>query len=153
LDQLIHRLARGAVGALVLLSLSACGTPAISPGSTPAAPSASPASTAPATLDASYPQSEKLIGELSSQRGINELGSYPIPGQRVAVYVRCVGAGSVSVEVVGAATFPNSCSPDDSDLGTLNTIDIRYVDKLDVKVTGDDSVIWAVALTIPEGAP
>jgi hypothetical protein len=160
-DQLIHRLARGAAAAIVLLSLSACVSGAPHGGSTgsggpaPATPvtgSASPTvSSTPTTLQSSYPATEQLIGELSSQRGINQLGPFPVTSDRVSVYIRCVGDGKVDVEIVGVASFANDCSPDDTDLGTQNTIDVRYVDSIVLRVSGDNTLLWAAALTVAQG--
>jgi hypothetical protein len=51
--------------------------------------------------------------------------------------------------VVGVASFSNQCSTDGSDLGTQNTLDVRFVKSVTVRVTGDNSLLWALAVTAP----
>lgn len=75
------------------------------------------------------------------------MGPLPVASPSVAVDVRCLGKGAVDVEVVGVAKFSTRCSTDSSDIGTQNVVDVRYVDTLLVRVSGDDSLLWALAVS------
>lgn len=101
------------------------------------------------TVEPSFPESEVLLGSLASQHGTNEIGPIPVTSERISVYVRCVGVGSVDVNVAGVASFPNDCSPNATDLGIQNTLDVRFVDEFTVRVSGENVLTWAVAVTIP----
>lgn len=139
---------------MAALVLSACAATSVPSGSAPTGgTSSSPTSVesgGPRTLDSSYPSGETLIGQLSSQRGINEIGPFPVTSSSVYVYVRCLGQGTVNVEVAGVASFGNDCSTDASDLGTENELDVRFVKTISVRVTGDNSLLWALAVTAPQ---
>ena len=89
---------------------------------------------------------EPRIGTISSARGTEEIGPVPSRTGRVAVYIRCVGTGILTVEVVGSATFTQRCLVDARDPGTRNTLDISGSD-VHVTGVGDAEDIWAIAVT------
>lgn len=90
-----------------------------------------------------------MLGSLADQRGTNVLGPIPRDSDRVAVYVRCRGWGSIEVTLDGVATFTNACSEDPEDLGVRNVLDVRYVSDLRLTLSGDNSLVWAAAITVP----
>ncbi|MCL2483439.1 MAG: hypothetical protein FWF43_08535 [Propionibacteriaceae bacterium] len=147
-------LGRAAAGALMVILLASCTVPPVSPPvSTPTpgipiAPSTEASSTPPVTeLLADYPGGLVLLGELSSQRGIAELGPFHPSTRSVAVLTRCYGVGTIHVEIPGAAWFDQACLLDPADLGTMNTFDVWYVDSVTVRGSSDNSNLWALAVT------
>jgi hypothetical protein len=109
------------------------------------APKAVP--TAPSTVETvgSLPAGEHLLGNLSNQRGINEIGPFPRTSDGIAVYVDCIGKGSVHVQVVDVAAFDITCS-NGEDPGLKNSLDVRYVNTVDVRITGDNSLRWSAVV-------
>jgi hypothetical protein len=91
--------------------------------------------------------SETLIASLSSQRGIQEIGPFPVTTDRISIYVRCVGDGKVAVDAFDAGSFTVWCTIDDNGPGVSNTIDVRFAHSIRVRVEGDNSLLWALAVT------
>lgn len=137
--------------ALVVVVLSATGCTALPV--TPVAP-APPPSTRPALpteLPAYVPvDGETGIGTLSTQRGIADLGPFPVSSDRVAVYTDCIGEGAVRVEVAGVGSFENPCYRRLGFGGTRNEFDVRFVDEISVVITATDEQMWAITLTKPD---
>lgn len=94
-----------------------------------------------------YPDHFPLIGEMSSKRGTAEIGPYPTTSDKIAVFVRCYGTALMRVEIPGVASFTQWCVKDIDDLGTMNVLDVRYVDTVTVRGSSDNSSVWAVAVT------
>ncbi len=101
----------------------------------------------PTKLLASYPENEKLIVESSSHRGAAKLGPFTSKTGYIAVYVRCIGNSEIKIDISGVANFPQNCVNDPEDLGTKNSIDVRYADKFTITGEADASSIWAIAIT------
>ena len=95
-------------------------------------------------------EGERAVGTLATQTGINSLGPFTVASERVAVYVDCLGQGTVSVEISGVARFDNPCYPRVGPLGTRNELDMRYVDDYTVTVTATDEQLWALTITEPD---
>lgn len=93
------------------------------------------------------PPNESVLGQLSSQRGINELGPFVRDFPAIAVYVVCYGNGSLTIDIPGVGSFPLDCNADTLAPGIRNTFDVRYVKTVSVKVTGDDSLLWGISVT------
>ncbi|WP_162943714.1 hypothetical protein [Arthrobacter celericrescens] len=110
-------------------------------------PTPSPTPTMPTKLLASYPENEKLIVESSSHRGAAKLGPFTSKTGYIAVYVRCIGNSEIKIDISGVANFPQNCVNDPEDLGTKNSIDVRYADKFTITGEADASSIWAIAIT------
>lgn len=108
---------------------------------------ASPLQTPPESLHATYVKSGALLGEISSARGTSTVDVEPSETGRIAVYVRCYGEGVLTVEIEGAATFDQACITDSEDPGTVNSIDVRMLDKVVVRGSAENSNLWAVAVT------
>ncbi|MDQ0649516.1 hypothetical protein QFZ53_003712 [Microbacterium natoriense] len=137
------------ISALVVVLMTATGCTAesgVGPSPIPSSGSAS-TETTPTELLASYPDQEALIEKIDSGRGTAEVGPFDRANDRVGVYVRCFGEGSVHVEVVGAAEFDQDCLTDPDDPGTRNLIDVRYVEQVTVKASSDSTNMWSLAVT------
>ena len=105
----------------------------------------------PAELRSMYTPGETLLGEISSARGTQELGPFSNQTGRVAVYIRCLGAGEIVVEVRGAASLTQQCLSGENaadDPGTRNSIDVSAVESVLITGSAEDSNLWAVAVTV-----
>lgn len=149
LDQL--RRLRSVVGAALLVaSMAGCTyTPPTPPAPIPvesqaSSPSATPT---PTVAVAVLPIGEKVLGQLSSQRGSAQIGPFPRTTDRLAVYVVCKGAGEMNVAIPGVGSFPLECDPSGSDEGIKNVFDVRYVSTLTISGQGDGSVVWGLTAT------
>jgi hypothetical protein len=98
-------------------------------------------------LPASHPEAEPLIGELSSQRGSNDLGPFAVSSGRIALYFRCAGVGTALISISGVGEFPNDCDPTGQSLGVRNTFDVRYVKDYTVTVAAENTLLWSVSIT------
>ena len=90
---------------------------------------------------------ERLLISIGSARGteIAELSSHD--SKDLAVYIRCVGDGVVTVQVGGVVTFTQSCERGIGP-GTRNVIDFADTDRpLTIVGSVDGPAIWAVAVT------
>lgn len=93
------------------------------------------------------PTGEFFLGELTSQRGTNLLGPYPVTTSQVAVSADCVGKGSVVVTIEGVGTFPVRCGAEPGVAAVRNTFDVRDVSEITVLAQGDDSLEWRLSVT------
>lgn len=101
----------------------------------------------PSELEARYVQSEPLLGKLDSIRGTAEIGPLSSSTGRIFIYIRCLGESDLHVEIAGAASFDQKCLTDPGDPGTLNSIDVSYVDEITVHGSADNANLWALAVT------
>jgi hypothetical protein len=145
-----------AAAALLVVALASCTATTTGSPSGGDASSAAPSTTTPEVpftpsptteLLPDYSPDETLLGSLSSQRGINQLGPYHVPTGRISVYVRCYGPGAIHVVVQGVAEFDLECSQDPTDPGVVNPLDVRYVDSVTVMGSSENSNLWAMAVT------
>jgi len=93
---------------------------------------------------------ERAVATLSTQTGINSLGPFRVASDRVAVYVDCIGEGTIAVDISGVARFDNPCYSRVGPLGTRNELDVRYVNDYEVTITATDEQMWAVTITEPD---
>jgi hypothetical protein len=138
----------------IACSLAGCtaSAPSAAPSATSAAPSDESAPPPAATTDVlapTVPGAHTLIGALSSQRGNALVGPYRRSSDEISVSVQCVGTGTVAVEVVGVGSFPHRCGHPSQDIGVQNSFDVRFVDTIEVRVSGDNSLVWALAVAAP----
>lgn len=156
----LRPLALVAATIVIAAALAGCSAPVPSPASSSGTPASTTSATAvptavptalptaaPSTVSVSKPSNETLLGSLSSQRGTNALGPFRSSSKSIAVYVKCVGSGSVQVTVTGVAQFPNDCDAAGTDAGIRNVLDVRFVDKFSVRVSGENTLVWAVTVT------
>ena len=146
-DEVIRALAVALVVTLAFGGCTAVPAPQTSTPSSPAGPDVDPSPTTATILDPDYPRSETLIASLASQHGIQEVGPFPVASERISIYVRCLGDGEVAVDVVDIGSFSVRCTDDDQDPGTGNTFDSRFAGSIRIRVSGDDSLLWALAVT------
>lgn len=97
------------------------------------------------------PTSEKILGSLDEQEGVNSIGPLSTDAPAIAVYLTCVGTGEISLMIPEVGDFPLVCDVDPS-AGTIkNVFDIRYVkDDLLVNVKGLKGQRWAVSVAETE---
>jgi hypothetical protein len=94
------------------------------------------------------PVGETILGQLSSQRGTNEVGPYSVPAdQAFEVDAVCVGSGTVEISIPGVGGFPVRCDPDGKDPGVKNVFRMGVVTTVTVRGQGDDSLLWGIAVT------
>jgi hypothetical protein len=124
-------------------------TPRVADRPSPVAgtPRTSSAPSVPTTTAAAPVAGEPVLGRLSSQRGTQTLGPYPVTTGGIAVYVVCVGTGELDVSIPGVGGFPQRCSPDGGDPGVRDAFDVRGVQSVTVQGQGDDSLLWGMTVT------
>lgn len=101
----------------------------------------------PSEFEARYVESEPLLGKLDSIRGTAEIGPFSSSTGRIFIYIRCFGESDLHVEIAGAAAIDQKCLTDPDDPGTLNSIDVSYVDEIMVHGSADNANLWALAVT------
>ena len=140
-----------ALGLVGCAYLEGGATPIASPP--PSAPAVSPSAAAvPESVVVTWPESEKVLGEISSARGTEQIGPVPSNAGRVVIYVKCYGTGTVSVELVGTAVIDQKCLTDADDPGTRNRIEVNAPGEVLVRGSADNSNLWAIAVTDGEEA-
>lgn len=150
MDQLTLRTAAIPLLLVTLLVPGCTPQPASTPApavSTPGASSTpSPVPTVPTELAAEAPEEEPVIFAVASRHGGYLAGPFPRTSDRINVYVRCFGDGALDVDLTDVAAFTVDCATDSAE-GTLNSFDVRYADEFTVKVSADDSQLWAMTIT------
>lgn len=64
------------------------------------------------------------------------------------MYIRCVGAGSVEVDIEDTVRFTQPCvGVDADDRGTRNAVELYGTGPHTIAGSAGDSAIWAVAVT------
>lgn len=101
------------------------------------------------TLDLFISTTEVVVVNLPARRGSEAADPVPAAWERISVYARCAGVGSITVSIAGMGSFETACSLDPKDVGIQNSLDARFVDELALRVDGNPSLTWAVAVTIP----
>lgn len=145
--------------AAITLALAGCTQVADDPeGKATAVRSPSPTASIPATGDPEptvlrpeWIDAETLLIEAPSVRGSAEMGPFASQAGRIAVYVKCYGEGSLTVEIVDSAKFTQQCLIDKHDPGTRNQIQVANPDEVIIRGTAESSDLWAIAVT--EGEP
>lgn len=102
----------------------------------------------PRVLEARFLPNEPLLGSVSSIRGTAAFQTDPVDTARIAVYIRCVGAGSVEVDIEDTVTFTQPCVGVDADhRGTRNAVELYGTGPHTITGSAEGSAIWAVAVT------
>lgn len=102
----------------------------------------------PNTLEARYAFDEPLLGSVSSARGADAFRTGRVGTGRVAVYIRCVGEGSVVVDVEDTVTFTQPCVHSGEDArGTRNAVELYGTGPHTIAGSAGPKAIWAVAVT------
>ncbi len=111
-------------------------------------PSSTPTHPLPPTeLVATSDAGERLLTRISSARGAEIAELPPRSSDHLAVYIRCVGDGFVTIEISGVISFTQPCDSLEGP-GTRNTIDFASARRpLTVIGAMTGTAIWAVAVT------
>ena len=141
-----------ALAVCLALALAGCtATPVIPLLPLPPAPVATGPVALPTELVAyEAAQGEVTIGSLSSQTGVHTLGPFAVEGERLAVYVDCIGVGEVIIRISGVGRFNNPCNRRVGGMGTRNEFDMRFVTSYSITVSASEEQMWALTATRPD---
>lgn len=146
----MNRVRAISAGALVVAAVALAGCAPAEHAALPPTPRPDPSPTAPtmtAPLTVATPEDETVLGEVAEMRGSAHAGPFQNPTGRVALYIRCLGEGTVVVEIVGAASVEQPCQVDSDDQGTRNTLDVWATDEVVISGSAETTARWAVAVT------